>query len=221
MTSALPGAGRGSERYGIVLGLVIVAFLFAALAPDGHWSESVLLLLQTTTLVCAFRAGAIRLPSRGRALVIGVSVAAAIANVVSTARTTSVITTLLAGVVTLGIAVTIGVGILGQDGVNRQSVRGAIAIYLLLGLLFVFLYDAVAASASTSLFAQATDGTRALRTYFSYVTLATLGYGDYSPATVVGRMLAVVEALLGQLYLVTIVAVIVSRLGRDRKRAAR
>ena len=57
-----------------------------------------------------------------------------------------------------------------------------------------------------------TDGSRALRLYFSYVTLATLGYGDYTPATNLGHMLAVSEALLGQLYLVTVVAVLVTRL---------
>ena len=57
-----------------------------------------------------------------------------------------------------------------------------------------------------------TDGTRSLRLYFSYVTLATLGYGDYTPAGNLGHMLAVLEALIGQLYLVTILALLVSRL---------
>jgi hypothetical protein len=56
------------------------------------------------------------------------------------------------------------------------------------------------------------DGTRALRLYFSYVTLATLGYGDYTAASNLGHMLAVAEALIGQIYLVTVVALLVSRL---------
>ena len=67
------------------------------------------------------------------------------------------------------------------------------------------------------LFAQGTDGTRAIRLYFSYVTLATLGYGDYTPAANVGRTLAVLEALLGQIYLVTVVALLVSRLRRKEE----
>jgi hypothetical protein len=50
------------------------------------------------------------------------------------------------------------------------------------------------------------------------VTFATLGYGDYTPAGDLGHTLAVLEALLGQLYLVTVVAVVVSRLGRPSRR---
>jgi hypothetical protein len=61
-------------------------------------------------------------------------------------------------------------------------------------------------------FAQGTDGTRSLRLYFSFVTLATLGYGDYTPAGNLGHTLAVLEALIGQLYLVTVLALLVSRL---------
>jgi len=52
------------------------------------------------------------------------------------------------------------------------------------------------------------------RLYFSFVTLATLGYGDYTPAGSLGRTLAIVEALFGQLYLVTVIAVLVSRMRR-------
>jgi hypothetical protein len=69
---------------------------------------------------------------------------------------------------------------------------------------------------SGDFFAQGTDGTRSLRLYFSFVTLATLGYGDYTPAHELGRTLAIVEALFGQLYLVTVIALLVSRMrGRE------
>jgi uncharacterized membrane protein YhaH (DUF805 family) len=89
-------------------------------------------------------------------------------------------------------------------------------VYLLIGLLFVFLYSVIAILGAGDFFAQGTDGTRSLRLYFSFVTLATLGYGDYTAAGELGRTLAVVEALFGQLYLVTVIAVLVSRM-RDRR----
>jgi hypothetical protein len=114
--------------------------------------------------------------------------------------------------------VVIARAITAEHQVNAQSITGAICIYVLIGMIFMFAYGAVAAIGSSDFFAQGTDGTRALRLYFSYVTLATLGYGDYTPATNLGHMLSVSEALLGQLYLVTVVAVLVTRL-RIRPRA--
>ena len=99
---------------------------------------------------------------------------------------------------------------------------GAVCIYVLIGMLFVFLYGVIAVVSSGDFFAQGTDGTRSLRLYFSFVTLATLGYGDYTPAHELGRTLAIVEALFGQLYLVTVIAVLVSRMrGATRGLASR
>ena len=114
----------------------------------------------------------------------------------------------------------VGLGVLDQGEVNRQSVMGAICTYVEIGMLFTFVYGAVAALGSGLFFAQGTDGTPSLRLYFSYVTLATLGYGDYTPADNPGQTLAVVEALLGQLYLVTVVALLVGNLGRKRRQRA-
>ncbi len=51
--------------------------------------------------------------------------------------------------------------------------------------------------------------------YFSFVTLTTVGYGDYTAKTNVGHTLSITEALLGQLYLVTVVALLVSKIGVD------
>jgi hypothetical protein len=106
----------------------------------------------------------------------------------------------------------IAVGVIDQRQINAQSVIGVISIYLLLGLLFTFAYTAIALLGDGPFFAQDTDGTLGVRVYFSFVTLATLGYGDFTPAGEAGRMLAVTEAIAGQLYLVTVVAVVVGRL---------
>jgi Ion channel len=114
----------------------------------------------------------------------------------------------------VAISVVIAVGVFDQQTVNPQSILGAICIYVLIGMVFTFAYGAAAFLGSGDFFAQGTDGTPSLRLYFSYVTLATLGYGDYTAAGDFGHTLAVVEALVGQLYLVTIVAVVVGRLHR-------
>jgi hypothetical protein len=54
--------------------------------------------------------------------------------------------------------------------------------------------------------------------YFSFVTLTTVGFGDRTAAGDLGRMLAVTEALLGQLYLLTVVALVIGNIGRERDR---
>jgi hypothetical protein len=205
------GRLRASHSYGLVLGLVIASFLFTLLAPDDSWTGSVLVFMQSVTLVVALWTSGISRSWR-RLFLLAFGIAAAIANIYPGGHTAAGIVLLCAGVLTLSVATVIAVGVVDQGEANVNSVRGAIAIYVLLGLLFVFTYGAIAALGHTPFFANGTDGTRALRTYFSYVTLATLGYGDYTPGTTLGHGLAVVEALLGQLYLVTVVAVLVSRL---------
>jgi hypothetical protein len=205
---------RASHSYALVLALVVAAFLFALVAPDEDWTGSVLVLIQGVTLAIALWTSGITRAHRQRDALIAVAAAvAAVVNIAPGGTAASAATTLFAVVLTLAIAGVIGIGVVDQGEVNRNSVRGAVAIYILLGLIFSFAYGALAALGDGGFFANGTDGTRALRTYFSYVTLATLGYGDYTAAGTLGHTLSVVEALLGQLYLVTVVTVLVSRLG--------
>jgi hypothetical protein len=124
---------------------------------------------------------------------------------------------LVSGFLIVATIATIALGVVDQHEVNAQSVTGAICVYLLAGLMFLFLYSACAQIGTGDFFAQGTDGTRSVRLYFSFVTLATLGYGDYTAAGTFGRTASVVEAIMGQLYLVTVVALLVGQLvGRRR-----
>jgi hypothetical protein len=98
--------------------------------------------------------------------------------------------------------------------VTIQSVLAALCVYLALGMLFAGVAPAVAAFARAPYFADRPAADASDYTYFSFVTLATIGYGDYVPALPLGRALAVLEGLAGQLYLVTVVALLVGNLGR-------
>jgi len=112
----------------------------------------------------------------------------------------------------VGIPLAIVFGLRDERSVNMQTVFGAVSLYLLLGLVFAFLIEVIVHLSDTTYFAQGTDGTSSERVYFSYVTLATVGYGDLTPATNLGRALAVFEAIFGSLFLITVVGVVVSRL---------
>ena len=101
-----------------------------------------------------------------------------------------------------------------ERGVVLQAVFGALAIYLLLGLAFGFLIGAVATAFDGAYFAQGSDGAQSQRVYFSYTVLTTSGFGDLTARTPPGRALAVLEMLIGQLYLVTVIAMLVGNLSR-------
>jgi voltage-gated potassium channel Kch len=98
--------------------------------------------------------------------------------------------------------------------VTLNTVAASLAAYLLLGLIFTSLYRFVNI-VDGPFFTQGSVNAF-IYEYFSYVTLTTVGYGDYTAAANSGRTLAMVEALMGQVFLVTIVALVVSTLGPDR-----
>jgi Ion channel len=211
---------HATHSYWAVLVAIIAGFLFAGLAPDAAWATSVLVLVETATLVLALRTSGWRVTqSRVVFLLVVVGSSAAAANLLWRGNALLSVLNIVTGLLTLALAVVIAIGALEQGEVNSKSVGGAICVYILIGMLFLYLYGLIAALGDGAFFAQGTDGTRALRLYFSYVTLATLGYGDYTPAGNVGHTFAVLEALLGQLFLVTVVAVVVTRVsGRLRGR---
>jgi hypothetical protein len=203
---------QASRSYGFVLLLVLVTFAFVAAAPEEQWARAVVVLLLVLTLGVALWTSA---TSRLDIVATGLAVVGAAGAVLELVTANANATGLLGLLDVLLIAATCGVIVFGigdQHGVNFQSVLGALCIYLMIGLLYAFAYGAIAAFQSGPFFAQGTDGTASIRLYFSVVSLATVGYGDYTAATDLGRTVAGSEGLLGQVYLVTVVAVIVSRL---------
>ncbi|MCU0504382.1 MAG: potassium channel family protein [Chloroflexi bacterium] len=127
----------------------------------------------------------------------------------------------LAGLFGIAIAFGAPVAIVRRIGtapvITFRVVLGALAIYLLFGLAYSYLYAFIPWLQGEPFFTQTDAPTSTIYLYFSYITMATVGYGDYTPATDLGKMLAVSQALLGQLYLVSVVAVIVGNIGQVRR----
>ncbi len=99
--------------------------------------------------------------------------------------------------------------------VNLNTVAASLSAYLLLGLIFASAYRVVQI-VSPPMFSQPnTNGFTYV--YFSYVTLTTIGYGDFTAHNDAGRAIAILEGLFGQVFLVTIVALVVTNLGRERQ----
>jgi voltage-gated potassium channel len=203
---------RASKSYGFVLALVLFSVVFLAFAPDSRWAWSSFVLLQAFVFLVAVWTSGLGDVTRRPAIAL-----AAVSLVLAWVQYSWVtegreLIGVFNVVLIVGTCFVIGVGVVDQGTINAQSVLGVVTVYLLLGVLFTFAFSAVAIVGDGPFFAQGTDGTLSDRLYFSYVTLATLGYGDFTPLSTTGRMLAVAEALFGQLYLVTVVAVVVGRL---------
>src|SRR5690349_10213426 len=133
-----------------------------------------------------------------------------------------VVTYSIGGVLFLVIPATLTRGLVRlfrTHGVTLQGVAGALAIYLMVGLLFASVIGVTAAISSEPYFASGTDGTQSERIYYSFTTLTTTGFGDFTAGIPTGRAIAVVEMLTGQLYLVTVIGILVGSLAsgsRDR-----
>lgn len=106
--------------------------------------------------------------------------------------------------------------------VTGHRVRGAVAVYLLIGLIWAFAYELIAYQ-EASAFAGAITTSWGVPpwTYYSFVTLTTMGYGDITPLHPVARLLAIAEALTGQLYLAILVASLVSQALESRSKSPR
>ncbi len=204
-------------RFGYVLLLLLLTFVFMAAAPSGGWVQPVTVLLEGATLLAALYAS--RVPHIVMRISVVVVVTGLIASVaamgttVSTGGAVAILNVLLVGAA----PVAIGWSIFKRGFIDLHTVLGAICIYVLLGMIWAFLFTAISDLGSQPFFAQKITASPADFLYFSYVTLTTVGYGDLTAAGGFGRAVAVLEALIGQVYLVTVVALLVANLGRGRK----
>jgi voltage-gated potassium channel Kch len=212
----MPPVHRIHYRFGPVLLLIVLAVAFTLAAPSGDGARFVAVVLQASVLVAALVA------SKAHPWLIRLSVAGALVGLVGAAaalfgsgrfgNASSDIVALLYLVLT---PPAIGTGLRKQfreaGAVTLETMFGVLCLYLLIGLIFGVAYGVVDQLNNSDIFNVANAG-RDDFLYFSYTTLTTTGYGDVVARTDLGRSMAITEALIGQLYLVTVVALIISNL---------
>jgi Ion channel len=206
------------QRYGLLLLSLIVLFLVSGIAPTGPWQEVVLTALAAMTLVLALRAGEVSRRLDRAATALGIALVTVVA-VLAVAGVSNVAVARVSGFLLVSIAppaIVIGVlrGLREAGSATIRAVLGVLCIYLLLGMLAAFLYGAIDRVGSEPFFTNGIPATTSRCLYFSFTTLTTVGYGDLTAGSNLGHTLAVSEALLGQIYLVTVVALLVSNLSR-------
>ncbi|HEX5145686.1 MAG TPA: potassium channel family protein [Conexibacter sp.] len=214
---------EGSHRYGIVLGVALATVLFLIISPEAAWSRAVGLLLSGTMLlvVIATSRGPLRLRERVGVALIAATVVLVVGAAlewwpvpITTATSAALLITTLVQLVR-GLIV-----LLRVRGVTVQAVAGALAVYLLVGIAFSFAITTMAKIDGGAFFAQGTDGSESQRVYYSFTSMTTTGFGDLTPAERGGRAVAVLEMLTGQIYLVTVISLLVGNLRRRGQQTA-
>jgi hypothetical protein len=206
-------------RYGLLLLLLILTYLLSASGLSAVAGE-VQTLLFLGVMLLALRG---EQASRRTAWLIGtVALAGSIAAVLvalSHTRAGDGAADAWKGMILLLTAVLIVRRVLARPTVTLQSIYGALSAYLIIGLMFAAFYAAIQHLGPAPFFARHQPANTQTFQYFSFTTLTTLGYGDFTAAGNSGRALAVIEALTGQVFLATLVARLVSAFRAPPERA--
>jgi hypothetical protein len=203
-----PAASPG--RFDLLLIIMVSAYLLSALT-GGRWTEVARVVLFTAVALLAIRNSV--LPRRTAGLIVtavlaGSAIMLALWFITETGKG---IANIWAGVVLLFAVAAIVHRTLAISTVTMQNIYGAISAYLIIGVAFASFFAAIGHLNGGHFFADGQQGSTQTFQYFSFTTLTTVGYGDFTAAGSFGRAMADLEALTGQIFLVTLVAFLVTR----------
>ena len=209
------------DDFGLVLLLILATIMTISLGAGAGGQFIAVCLSGFTLLFDLHTSDARRRTFRAAVVIVVIAVASAALGLLSRVDYGSTAAGLIGLMLAFAAPVIILRRILGSPRITVRLVLGALAIYLLVGLTYAYLYPVIGAVTKQPFFVQTSSAGAIDYVYFSYVTLTTVGYGDFTAATSVGRMAAVSEALTGQLYLVSAVALLVGNIGRTIVRGER
>jgi hypothetical protein len=207
----LKRAEKFTDAFGLVFGLVLITYVLISLLGSSGWATVLVMVSVGATSVIALTSSyspphfvhiAIYLSGIGLVL----AVIAAISG--------EEIWLQLGALVEVGLLAAAMVAVLmrvvSTAEVGARTILGAISVYTVLGMLFAFVYEAIGRFQSSPFFEGHMQVHHGDYLFFSYTTLTTTGYGDLVPGGQPGRMIAGLEMLIGQIFLVTLVAGLVS-----------
>jgi hypothetical protein len=215
-------SGRGSrERFGRLLLILVTSYLISAFTT-GVLVTIVQIVLFIAAALLALRSEGFPRGTAQLAIAVGIagSAAAIALTLVHAADIGAAVASAWTALILLYSAVLVVRRVLMQPDVTMQSIYGVISAYMIIGLMFAAVYGAIYGFDGKTFFAQGATGNTKTFQYFSFTTLTTLGYGDFTAAASGGQAVAVVEAMVGQIFLATLVARLVATF-RNPRRAQR
>ena len=199
------------DSFGSILVLLLASYLLIV-TVDRSWATSALLLIQVAVVALILRVTRARRAVRmvaGAAFVLALVLAAT--NLFSSkSQPLEGVLFATASLLYLIAPLSILRALILRGEVDRETLLGAIDAYLLIGFFFAFAYRTMGALQAGPFFGASGEGTVAQDLFFSFTTLTTTGYGNLVPAANPGESFAVLEMLIGQLFLVTAVAKIIN-----------
>jgi hypothetical protein len=204
------GSSQRGGRYGLLLLLLITIFLVTAFS-GARLATEVQVVFFTGVLLLALRTSPLPAPwpvAIGAFAVVGS--AATFYTSLSGARTGKASEDFWKALLLLMAVIMVVRRVLARPTVSIQSIYGALSAYLITGLMFASIYAGMQHLGTSDFFASNQPANTETFQYFSFTTLTTLGYGDFTAAESGGRSIAVLEALTGQIFLATLVARLVA-----------
>lgn len=197
---------QAEDRFGILLMLLLGAFVSLGFA-ESTWARYLAAVLQVAALAVGFLATSLHKDHRWLGLLTVVAVAS-IALLAIGGDTASGISEVAAAVILCVLLAAVLDRVLRHEHVTIQTLLGAVCAYFLIGLMFSAVYGAINDFSDTPVFGEPVE--RSVFSYFSFTTLTTIGFGDFTAVTDIGRRIAVIEGVLGQVFIATTLARLVS-----------
>jgi Ion channel len=204
-------AERSRDAFGLVLASVLLTYVLASLLANRAWGAAVLCIATSATSLIALTSAHARPRLFRTALYLsGATILLAAIGAAGGGRLwLNVATVVQVALLTVAMAAVLR-RVVMADRVGSRTVLGALSVYAVLGLLFTFVYGFVERVQGGAFFENHPDPAGGDFLFFSYTTLTTTGYGNLVPGGQPGRMISGLEMMVGQIFLVTLVAGLVS-----------
>jgi hypothetical protein len=204
-------AERVRDAFGLVFALVLTTYILTSVLANHGWSAVVLTVATSATSVVALTS------SHARPLVVRTAIwlslvtilFAAVAAISDDRTWLNFSSAIQIGLLTVAMGAVLRRVVTAPD-VGFRTILGAISVYAVLGILFTFAYGMVDRLQDGAFFEEIANPNGSDFIFFSYTTLTTTGYGNLVPGGQPGRMLSGLEMMIGQIFLVTLVAGLVS-----------
>jgi hypothetical protein len=204
-------AERVRDAFGLVLASVLLTYVLASLLANRDWGAVILCVATSATSLIALTSAHARPQLFRSALYLsGATILLALIGAASGDKLWLNIATVIQVLL-----LTVAMGAVLQrvvmaDRVGSRTILGALSVYAVLGLLFTFVYGFVERVQGGAFFEGHPHPAGGDFLFFSYTTLTTTGYGNLVPGGQPGRMISGLEMMIGQIFLVTLVAGLVS-----------